>query len=122
MDINSRWARRSMLVLSLFSVSAFAAPLIVDSHIARQGHDREAVLQCIQALQNSGTFGRGVALSSNVTHFVSATGAKGFVLHGVAWQDGKRVPVAAQCVMGAMDSVASISRIGPTQEMLAHTR
>ena len=113
---------RSLVLASLFSVHAVAAPLIVDSHIGQQGPRYEALMTCLTAIQNSDNMGHGLRLSTRVGSEAGPDG-KVLILHGTTWQNGARVPVAVRCALSRdRRSVASLTRIDATPEMLARAK
>lgn len=103
--------RVGVLILSIGSASAFADSMIYIDHDAKAGPKHEALLKCVDAVRHDPAMGQSVMFSTRMGVSDVKSDSQTFVLRGTAWENGVRVPVTVQCVVGPRQSVASVSRI-----------
>ena len=107
----SQQFRVGVLILSINSASALADPMIYIDHDAKAGPKHEALLKCVDAARYDPAMGQQLMFSTRMGVSDVKSGPRTFVLRGTAWENGVRVPVTAQCVVGPRQNVASITRI-----------
>lgn len=103
--------RIGMFVLSVGSVPAFADQTIYMDHNAKTGPKHEALLKCVDAARHDTSIGQQLMFATRMGVSDVKGGTQTFVLRGTAWENGVRVPVVAQCVVGPRQTVASVTRI-----------
>jgi|SRR6188474_3472248 len=107
----SQQFRVGVLILSISSASALADPMIYIDHDAKAGPKHEALLKCVDAARHDPALGQSLMFSTRIGVSDVRSGSQTFVLRGTAWENGVRVPVTAQCVVGPRQTVASVSRV-----------
>ena len=103
--------RVGVLVLSICSASALADSMIYIDHDAKAGPKHEALLKCVDAVRRDPAMGQNLMFSTRLGVSDVRSGSRTFVLRGTAWENGVRVRVTAQCVVGPRQTIASITRI-----------
>lgn len=107
----SKQFRVGVLILTIGSASALADPMIYIDHDAKTGPKHEALIKCVDAVRHDPAMGQGLMFSTRMGVSDVRSGSRTFVLRGTAWENGVRVPVTAQCVVGPRQTVASVTRI-----------
>jgi hypothetical protein len=103
--------RVGVLMLTMGSASALADSMIYIDHDAKAGPRHEALLKCVDAARHEPALGQSLMLSTRMGVSDVRSGSLTFLLRGTAWENGVRVPVTAQCVVGPRQTVASVTRI-----------
>ena len=107
----SQQFRVGALILSISCASAVADPMIYIDHDAKAGPKHEALLKCVDAVRHDPAMGQSLMFSTRMGVSDIKSASQTFVLRGTAWENGVRVPVTAQCVLGPRQTVASVTRI-----------
>jgi hypothetical protein len=102
----SQQFRVGALILSITSASALADPMIYMDHVAKAGPKHEALLKCVDAARHDPAMGQQLMFSTRMGVSDVKSRPQTFVLRGTAWENGFRVPVTAQCVVGLRQMVA----------------